>query len=230
MISFDQSTHTYSIDGDETFTSVTTLMSSWFKPFNVDNSLRSMLKANRERKYPGMTDDQIKKHWVENGDMAMALGTALHLHIEMALTNQPVEDDSLEYKYFESFRADHVLTPFQVEWRLCYPPNKLVGTVDYANQNEDGSLDLYDWKRSNKVNQFVTYRYSTCLHPELRHVPDTSYWRYTLQLNLYRFLAEKNGHRIRHMYIVGFHPLNASYEKLQVQEIDMEKVLNTTLV
>ena len=119
---------------------------------------------------------------------------------------------------------DHKLVTKEIEWRVVYKELKIAGTIDYATQNKDGTLDLYDWKRSKKISNNFISGYS--IVPELSHIPDTSYWHYTIQLNLYKFLVEKKGYKVRRMYIVCFHPNNLGYQKFQVADLDLEKVLN----
>jgi hypothetical protein len=224
MISFDEATHTYSIDGDTTYMSVTTLLSTWFKKFDAIKTIRGM-KARPDwpqSKYYGMTDEAIQEKWSSDGKLAADLGTDMHACIELYFKNTPRSNDSVEYNYFLQFVNDTELTTHAVEWRLFHSPVKLVGTIDYASVNKDGTIDLYDWKRTKDLNASNGY----CLVPELSHIPNTNFWKYTLQLNLYKYLVEKNGHKVRRMFIVCFHPNNLSYQKYQVADLELENVLN----
>jgi hypothetical protein len=220
MISFDSSTHTYTVDGDSSYTSVTTLLKSWFKPFDADKCLRS-LKAH-PNKYDGMSDEAIKEKWTKEGEEASALGTALHADIEKFFQGVHVMNDSPEYSYFLRMISDLNPKVHKVEWRLCDHSIKLIGTIDFASVNKDGTLDLYDWKRSKDINK----SYGFSILEELSHIPASKYWQYTLQLNMYKHLAEKNGHKVRRMYIVCFHPNNLSYQKYHVTDLDLKNVLN----
>ena len=222
-ISFEPVSHTYTVDGDSSFTSVTTLLAKWFTPFDADAVIRRFTPATRAR-YAGMSPDAIKAQWRDSGATASRLGTQLHEHIETYLKGEVVDDTSPEFGYFLAFRDAVNLVPFHLEWRLCHVPGKLIGTIDCATKNDDGSVNLYDWKRSNKLSTSSFGRMS--IHPALTHIPDTSYWKYVLQLNLYRYLAEKNGFKVRHMFVVGFHPDQPTYQKLQVELIDVEKILD----
>lgn len=221
MISFDSSTHTYTVDGDSSYTSVTTLLKSWFKPFDADKCLR-VLKARPNSKYDGMSDEDIKEKWTKEGEEASALGTALHADIEQFFHGGHVMNDSPEYSYFLRMISDLNLKVHEVEWRLCDPSIKLIGTIDFASVNKDGTIDLYDWKRSKEINK----SYGFSILEELSHIPASKYWQYTLQLNMYKHLAEKNGHKVRRMYIVCFHPTNLSYQKYHVADLDLKNVLN----
>jgi hypothetical protein len=224
MISFDASSHTYSVDGDTSYISVTTLLKSWFNPFDADKCIRSM-KAKptwNKSKYFEMSDASIKEKWAKDGEEAALLGTNMHETIEKFLNGNTVMDDSPEYSYFLRFISDSKLTIHKVEWRVCDPSIKLIGTIDCSCLNKDGTIDLYDWKRSNDI----TKSFGFSIVPELSHIPASKYWQYTLQLNMYKQLAEKNGFTVRRMYIVCFHPNNLSYQKYHVADLDLENVLN----
>ena len=212
MIAFEPSTHTYTVDG-RPFTSVTTLLSTWFAKFDADKTIARMNPPNPA---------ELKAEREEKGRIAAELGTQLHAAIESHFKGTPTPLDTVEYGYFQDFIATNSLHTFQVEWRLYHAPTSLIGTIDYVSQREDGSLDLYDWKRSSELSK----GYGRCLIPELSNIPDSKYWKYTLQLNLYRFLAKENGYKVNKMYIVCFHPANSGFQKLEVQVIDVKTILN----
>jgi hypothetical protein len=213
MIAFEPSTHTYTVNG-RPFISVTTLLSTWFPKFDADKTIARM-NTNRPA-------DEIKAEWEEKGRIAAELGTQLHQSIESYFKGTPAPLDTLEYGYFQDFVSKTNPTTFQVEWQVFHEPTSLIGTIDYVGKREDGSLDLYDWKRSSELSK----GFGRCLLPEWSHIPDSKYWKYTLQLNLYRFLVEENGYKVNKMYIVCFHPVNSGFQKLEVQEIDVKTILN----
>jgi len=212
MIAFEPETHTYTVD-NKPFTSVTTLLSTWFAKFDADKVIARMNPPN---------PIELKAEWEEKGRIASELGTQLHAAIEAYFKGTPQPLDTVEYGYFQDFVSKNSLKTFQVEWRLYHEPTSLIGTIDYVSQRDDGSLDLYDWKRSSELSK----GFGRCLVPELSHIPDSKYWKYTLQLNLYRFLVEENGYTVNKMYIVCFHPVNSGFQKLEVQEIDVKTILN----
>ena len=225
MISLDEATHTYTIDGDASYTSVTTIIASWFNTFNADKCIRGMRARPTwpQSKYVNMTDAEIKDAWTSEGVAAAALGTSMHKRIEDYFKLDQPMGTLPEDLQFMQFIADSELIVHESEWRLCHKPLKIVGTIDFASKNEDGTVDLYDWKRSNKM---MTSR-GFSIQEQLMHIPDSKYWKYTLQLNLYKWLAEKNGYKVRRMYIVCLHPLQLTYQKFQVAQLDIENVLNT---
>lgn len=225
---FDEKTHTYTNEAGETYMSVTTLLKTWFKEFNEKEELKKIRSDPvKIKQYEGMTDEEIKLQWFTLGLEASTLGTELHGHIENYLkgNTEYMKERSLidvEYKYF----LDFIETPLVlkgIEWRVWNDDIKLAGTIDCVSQNKDGTVDLYDWKRCKSLTKGFG---GFCLVPELIHIPYTNFWKYTLQLNLYKWLIEKKGEKVRSMYIVCFHPNNLGYQKYQVADLDLENVLN----
>ena len=61
--------------------------------------------------------------------------------------------------------------------------------------------------------------------PCIAHLPDTNFWHYSLQLNTYKYMLEKNyGKKVTDMYLVCLHPnnYNQSYIRLKVPELPQE--------
>jgi hypothetical protein len=228
---FDKETHTYTNEKGETYISVTTLLGSWFNQFNEKEELKKIRRDPAKlKKYEGMTDEEIKLQWETGGLEASRLGTELHHHIENYLNGNKeyMKDRALidvEYKYFLDFIETPLVTK-GVEWRVWNDDVLLAGTIDYVSQNKDGTVDLYDWKRCKSLTK---PNGGFCLIPELMHIPYTNFWKYTLQLNIYKWLIEKRGEKVKRMYIVCFHPINLGYQKYQVADLDLENVLNRSL-
>jgi len=89
--------------------------------------------------------------------------------------------------------------------------------------NPDGTIDIYDWKRSVGIKKENRWRSSTTKCIE--HLPDSNFWHYSLQLNTYKALLEKNyGVKVKDMYLVCLHPNNEnkSYQRIQVANLEKE--------
>ena len=83
-IHFDEGPHIYTIDGDSDYMSVTTWNHSHFEKFNPDLIIEKMMKSHKWKnsKYFGMTPDEIKALWEQNGKEASEAGTKMHYDIE----------------------------------------------------------------------------------------------------------------------------------------------------
>ena len=97
-ISFEEEGHLYTIKGMEGHPiSVTTVIHKLFNEFNAEKIIDNMMKGKnwKTSKYHGMTRDEIKKQWKDNGESASKLGTAMHKAIEDYINDEanPKIDD-----------------------------------------------------------------------------------------------------------------------------------------
>jgi hypothetical protein len=83
-------------------------------------------------------------------------------------------------------------------------------------------LAIYDWKRcreitkTNRANKFAT-------HPAIEHLPDTNYWHYALQLNIYKhILQSKYGKTITDLYLIVLHPEAQNYQRIKLPDLQTE--------
>ena len=184
-ITFDEGPHIYTIDGDSGFTSVTTWNHSHFEEFDADRIITKMMSSRnwKKSKYFGQTPDEIKAGWEKNRDEAASAGTKMHFDIECFYNGIIPDNNSKEYHYFQDFHNDHKnITPYRTEWMIYHVPLKLAGSIDFVVLNDDGTMDILDWKRCKDIKKHSPWdKYATT--SEIDYVPDTNYWHYTLQLN-----------------------------------------------
>lgn len=243
--------HKYVINGDNqtNYISVTTWCHSFFETFNADEVIKNMFNSKGWReghKYWNLTADEIKAKWETNRDYSASAGTSLHYEIECFMNNSLLsanytnkelgdiymiinknnhETRSLEWKYFINFIIDHPnLKPYKTEW-LIYDENvKIAGSIDMVFENQDGTLSIYDWKRSKdilKVNNWNKF----ANHPVICHLPDSNFWHYSMQLNTYKFILEnKYGKKVKELFLVKLHPDNKrkNYEVISVPNLSSE--------
>ena len=134
-------------------------------------------------------------------------------------------DISKEYGYFKKFLNEEKIIPFRTEWQIFDPVLRIAGTIDFLSRN-DREFDLYDWKRSDKIDRNATvWDYGI---NGLESVPDTRYYHYCLQLNMYKYILEKNYNiAINKMYLVVLHPVYNTYQKIEVPT--MTNVVNSII-
>ena len=234
FITFDEGPHIYTVHGDSSFTSVTTWVHSHFAHFDADAIIDKMLKSSKMKdpnyKYYNKTREDIKAMWETKRDTSAQAGTNMHYDIECYYNNMDVVNDSIEYSYFKQFEKDFPdLTAYRTEWTVYYEEMKLSGSIDMIFENEDGSLQIYDWKRCQEIKHeasFGKYASTSCIS----HLPDTNFWHYSLQLNMYKTILErKYGKKVTDLYLVCFHPENVykTYERISVPilENEMENLL-----
>jgi ATP-dependent exoDNAse (exonuclease V) beta subunit len=222
-IQFEEIGHKYSIKGDKSFTSVTTWLKKFFRPFNGDIIIDRMMASPKwpMNKYYGMTKQEIKNLWRQNGDEAARLGTAMHKSIEDFYNGEKIQYDSFEMKCFEEFVLDHPLVPYRTEWTVYDEELKLCGSIDMTFMNEDGTLSIYDWKRCKSIE--IDSDYNKYALPPIQTVPDTNYWHYTIQLNAYKTILERNyGFKVKELVLICIHPeLDITYKKFVVPFMDI---------
>ena len=235
-ISFEEEGHKYTIhcDLESKYTSVTTWNHQFFPKFDADLIIDRMMKGrnwNLKHKYWGMTKEEIKKMWSDNAAAVSGAGTEMHYEIECFMNHPDLESythkdlleeyykeaevceqlvearKSSEWRYFIRYLEENPdLKPYRTEWTVYDEDMKLSGSIDMVYENPDGTLMIYDWKRSkeiSRINKFDKYAeiYS------ISHLPDSNFWHYSLQLNTYKVILEKKyGKKVTNLRLVRLHP------------------------
>jgi hypothetical protein len=235
-ISFDEATHSYTIDGSrDGWISCTQFIHGFFEAFDPDAVIAKMMASRKwpESKYFGMTAEQIKAQWSASGTEASEAGTRMHLDIEYYNNADPIgnlagdnwtPNPGPEWDYFMEYDRKHRLkrgfTPYRTEWLVFKEDIKLAGSIDMVYKKADGTYAIYDWKRAKDMRFENPYQSGKA---PLDHLPDTNYWHYSLQLNIYRVILEElYGCTISEMALVVLHPNNSSYRVIQLNRMDDE--------
>ena len=235
-ITFDEPTHTYAIDGSrEGYISCTTFIHTFFDHFDADAVIAKMRRSRnwRDSKYYGMTDEEIKAGWDKNRDEAASAGTRMHLDIEHWYNCEPVGNiapdawtpqEGTEWDYFLAFerkwRIPQGFEPLRTEWLVFKEDIKLAGSIDMVFKKPDGTLAIYDWKRAKEMRYENAWQSGL---PPLDHLPDTNYWHYSIQLNIYRTVIEElYGATVSEMALVVLHPNNPSFRVIKVNRMEAE--------
>ncbi len=240
-IKFYELNHHYEIQTDlsSKYTSVTTFCHSHFPPFNTDLIIKNMMRGknwNSTNKYWGMTAEEIKQSWKSSTNA----GTLLHEQIEHFMNNYnrtinsthkdlfdeyintnnsiSVEEEDDWSMFIHFINNNELLVPYRTEWMIYDEEIKISGSIDMVYLNPDDTLSIYDWKRCKDITiENKWNKYST--NPLLKGIPDTNYWHYTLQLNMYKYILEsKYNKKVKDLYLVQIHPENPNkdYELINV--------------
>lgn len=234
-IFFNEESHTYKTMKVASMTSVTTFIKKFFNEFDADAIISKMLRfGSSQKKYPGMSAQQIKDAWALNGKQASAKGTKLHKYIEFFFNGQDVSDKGdieveveMFYKWVSNLSPK--LTPFRTEWIIYDEELKIAGTIDMlfsTDPLDHRKVAIFDWKCSKEIK--YTNPYGNARAP-IEYLKDCNYNHYSLQLNLYKFLLEKNYNlQVVEMNLVVIHSINE--KALIVPITDMQKEIRRMLI
>ena len=202
-----------------------------------------MAAAERKCQNYSIPVEESLDQWDRIGTMASEVGTFMHAQTESYFRdgtfetiypfcyNGETEAISLEKEkqYFLQFVSDYAIRPYRQEWPVYDLALNVAGTIDLICQEDDGSFTIYDWKRSSKVvnalGQPITEGFNGKMSLNGINLPDTSFYHYCLQQNLYRYMLEQHyGIRVRAMNLVV---LCASYPSYYVAQVPkMDEVVN----
>lgn len=197
FIVFDSTNHSYSVNGIR-LQSVTDFVENCFPKFDTISN------AKRIAERTGQQVKDILDEWEHKRDESARLGTSLHSKIENFLKYRSVESDD-SFELFRQFADRIVLTPFRTEWAVYDTTYNIAGTIDYVDcTNVDSDTRryiIYDWKRSNKVIEngmpMKISKFGSKANYPIDHLDDCSYYKYALQLSLYKFIVERNYNEAR---------------------------------
>jgi hypothetical protein len=145
--------------------------------------------------------------------------------------HSPVEGGRNPPQYFQNFNKEFVengtLRPYRTEWTVFHEEAQIAGSIDMVYENTESpedarTLSIYDWKRckeikkTNRGGEFAT-------NPIIEHFPDTNYWHYALQLNIYKYILQtKYGKKITDLYLIVLHPDAKNYQRIKLPDIQSE--------
>lgn len=247
FITFDEGPHIYTIQChkidpitgekivyyDSNFTSVTTWIHSLFPSFDEDKIINNMMKSKKwpQNKYYGMNSNEIKSLWESNRNDAAKAGTMMHYDIECFYNNNIPNNNSIEFKYFMNFERNRTKPggfgvtwkPYRTEWMVFDEELRLSGSIDMLFEDEYGNLKIFDWKRSREIKK--TNIWENANVECISHLPNSNFWHYSLQLNIYKKILERNYNKnVDVLSLVCLHPdnKNMDYQIIKVPILNME--------
>lgn len=232
LISFDPEPHVYYYKNDKSFhSSVTSFVKEFFSKFDdkQDSIIDKLIKKNYDNKqsiYYQKTVKEIKDMWNNNKNEAAKLGTKLHYCIEQFYNDNynTIEEsvtNTKEWEYFKNFQTNNKhLEAYRTEWEVFDEELDIAGSIDMVFK-EDDKYHIYDWKRSKEIK---TKGFGNDFGKEpIEHIQNANYWHYSLQLNMYKYILEKNyGIKIDEMHIIVFHPNFENYIDYQLPDLSSE--------
>jgi hypothetical protein len=221
-LEFNEKKHEYKI-GKTKLTSVTTFVGSFFEPFNAKEIARKLAKfpANKKNK-------RGVRYWLNKWKESAEYGTEVHKAIEdfingdyVILGDIPKAQRGVEF--LETIKGE--LKP---ELKVYDEELLLAGTIDVLEILEDGSINLYDWKTNEKLDNKSFNGKKGIKHPML-DIEDTKLNKYGLQLSTYAYILERQGFKIKGLFIVhlkdsGYKLIEVGYDKGLVKKMLKEVI------
>jgi len=233
-LTFDSKKHEYFVDGKKINYSVTGIIENFFPKFDLEYWSNKKAKERIQTEGGKLSSENISKvkndiliEWEDNRKDAADKGTILHEKIENYYNNIEDSIDAPEFTYFKNFIKKYPkLKPYKTEWRIFDCNLSLAGSIDMVYEKDNGDLFLFDWKRSTKIVNSAGHLIESDFDygfDELSHIADNSYNRYSLQLNLYKYIIESNyGRKISSMNILVLHPHFHTFFHLQIPQLYKE--------
>ena len=236
-IDFEPEGHVYTYKGETRLLPVSSLIAHFFEPFDAEAAARRQWE-----RYHIPVEESLTK-WKRIGCLASEVGTFMHeqtehyfqqgfFDTEYTFCFQGKEEQvsiEKEKQHFLHFIEDYKIKPYRQEWPVYDTELNIAGTIDLICQEADGTFTIYDWKRSGKVvnplGQPIVTGFGGRMSRNGINLPDTAFYHYCLQQNLYRYMLEHHyGIRVRAMNLVVLCPDYPTYYVAQVPR--MEEVIS----
>jgi len=231
-VKFDEESHTYTIDGIMVPRSVTGLLSIYTNQFDPERAVNIMQNSpgweskceDLRQQGIGVHEEDFVHRWERFAEISRIRGHLLHFQCECLANSIPVpEPHSPEFqqaiKNFDVLLALG-MTPYRTEVSIFHVGLRCGGQPDLLCKDADERLVIVDWKRTIKIS--MDNKYTPMKYP-LNSLPDCSYFRYALQVNLYRFILESEySMSVGRMFIAVCHPDAYVPRLIEVPPLDAE--------
>lgn len=204
-LSFDPALQSYSLASQpaRVFRRCSEFVGSFFDPFDGPAIAKKLVETHD--RYRDRTVEDLLAEWAAASDE----GTQAHAEVQGWVLGgaEPASPKALAATAWlaENFpSSDFCLEP---EVPICDPDLGLAGTADLLVRPKGGDRwVLIDWKTNKKIDR-VPFKDKRGVRGPARAWPDCSYFKYSLQLSLYRYLLEgRRGLRFSHQMIVHLTP------------------------
>ncbi len=232
-IDFEPEEHIYTCYGHRQLVSVSAIIGHFFERF--DALSQAIAQWERYRK----PVEESLDNWDRIGRLASEVGTFLHEQTENYFQRGYFEDEYVlrfgdkeerisigrEKQQFLNFIRDYQIEPYRQEWPIFDSELNIAGTIDLICRNDDDTFTIYDWKRSAKVvngigNPIIEGYRGKKSHNGLE-LPDTPYFHYCVQQNLYRYMLQRYyGVQVHDMNLVVLHPDYPDYFVVPIPAMD----------
>ena len=222
--------HKYYI-GEQELISGTAFVGMYKEKFDSEGQAVKSAKKN------GVSVEEMLAEWEFKGDFSRTKGTLLHNYAENYWQNKifPIDYALYEEKFgeglmkgrldecirmFEEFYSEscNALVPIALELVVGDAELGVGGMVDglFWNQKH-GELQIWDYKTNKEISEFSKFRKR--LKPPINFLHDCELETYSIQLNLYKYIIQKNTNlKIGRCYLVHIHEEQERYNVIECKE------------
>jgi hypothetical protein len=207
-------------------TKIIGMIEEHFDTEGVAKSIEAQSDDKKQKKYIGMSKDQIIEAWQTINDEANEYGTKVHEIVETYLLKKKwwFPEDEFEkavIKAYEDLKVDEGREMF-AERIMFAEDYELAGTADLVIDIDDTYFDIGDWKTNKEFNYFNKFGFKTLLKP-FEHLQDCQYSVYTLQLSTYALMYElETGRKCRQIWIGWWDKKALTFTKIPIMYLKNE--------
>ena len=233
---FTEADHSYKIkETGGLLTSVTTVVKQFTPPFDGPVMAQQMIDKKKPA-YIGMTIDEIKQMWFDNGQMAANEGTNLHLYLEQWPETKGYGFMPISYRVLKMTQQVDKMFPKLLERFRVVAAEQIVfsvklglaGQVDLIMADDKtGEGIIIDWKATKKITDEAS-AFGNLL-PPVDHLKNADVVKYGLQLGIYEkilidegFYPEFKGYR---KSLIHIREMAGKVVKVENYEKEIETIL-----
>jgi len=215
-IKFDEANHIYTIDNTR-LNSVTKICKRYKHRFEFEKILDSYCrKHNLNKKH-------VRSEWNSKRELAVDLGNACHAYAESLIDNVTISNRNKYKDYYiqikKKIKQDlKNYDKLMAECIVAYIDKKIAGTIDILKL-KDKTIVIGDWKTNETIK--MSNSWNTML-PPFQYLDDCDFNTYRLQLNIYRYILEKENYYPGYSYEMVLHHV----KKDRIVDILIEKIDN----
>jgi hypothetical protein len=236
---FQTEGHRYYIYGSSKHViSLTKFISCFFTGFNAVEVSERMatskthLSKKHQPSYPYHGCEcaaDFRSKWEE----ACFLGSDFHRNVEWFLNGIPWEEQTIHpqnkvcVEQFLKLYNDKQFWEWNMFWTeqpLCYPPALLAGSPDIILQSkhDPNELVIIDLKRCEKLEYYQSYGTVNYGFGPCSHIANIKINTYGLQQSGLKWMLEKYGYMVKHMFLLNVHPKLKNARIFSVQDFTYE--------
>lgn len=204
MITFIEDKHQYFSPGDQRpWTSVTQLIHKYQPQKDWDQI------AKRYAKKHGIEEAEVKRRWKQENENSLKRGRSFHKQREEDLLScQTIGDNGKALVIYQPTMDDEgnkisltqkISDGIYPELLVALNSARVCGQADYVAIC-DGKINIKDYKTNKEIkkNGFVGWDgLEEMMLDPISGIPNSNYWHYALQLNIYAHIIKKNNPHLK---------------------------------